>query len=153
MTRKLESKKGETKMKRTDEDVVLVERDSGSSIVWFLLGGVLGAGVALLFAPHSGDRTRRLLGRRINKLRDAADQALSDFKEVMKPSELKNGSSTEEAEGEDDSEATAEQPSRVEAPEPRRGGSGARRELEQRLAEARARRRKALADEDEEPIA
>lgn len=152
MTRKPESKQGETKMKRTDEDVVLVERDSGSSILWFLLGGVLGAGVALLFAPHSGDRTRRLLGRKITKLRDAADQALSDFKEVMKPAELKNESSRED-EGESDSEAPLEPPSRVQAPEPRRGASGARRELEQRLAEARARRHKALADEDEEPIA
>jgi len=133
-------------MARDEEDVVVVERDSGSSVLWFLLGGVLGAGVALLFAPQSGDRTRRLLGRKINKLRDAADQALADIKDVMKPAEPGQDPGLDDLEQEDDSE---------DAPRlaPRRGVSGARQELEQRLAKARARRRKVLADEDEEPIA
>lgn len=145
-------------MKRKPEGVVLVERD-GSSVVWFLIGGALGAGLALLFAPHSGDHTRRVVGRRLTKLRDAADQALSDLKEAITPEEPVHRSlgGEESEEDEDDLEAPgvsgAKQTSGAEPPPRRRGVAGARRELEQRLAEARARRHKALADEDEEPVA
>ena len=145
-------------MKRNEEGVVLVERDGGSSVVWFLIGGALGAGLALLFAPHSGDHTRRLMGRRLNKLRDAADQALVDLKEAISPEERVHRSSAE-TEGDEEDElgapgvSEAKQALDSEEPPRRRGVAGARRELEQRLAEARARRHKAPADEDEEPVA
>jgi gas vesicle protein len=39
---------------------------SGSMLVSFLLGGIVGAGLALLLAPQSGDETRK-------KIRDFAD--------------------------------------------------------------------------------
>jgi gas vesicle protein len=40
-----------------------------------LLGVLIGAGVALLFAPQSGEDTRRLLRRRARRLaRDARDR-------------------------------------------------------------------------------
>lgn len=39
-----------------------------------LLGAVIGAGVALLFAPESGRETRRKLGRRLQQLRDQAGE-------------------------------------------------------------------------------
>jgi gas vesicle protein len=35
-----------------------------------LCGAVLGAGLALLFAPHRGDHTRRQLQRRLERLRE-----------------------------------------------------------------------------------
>ncbi|MGQ0703356.1 MAG: YtxH domain-containing protein [Gemmatimonadales bacterium] len=131
-------------MQRKDENVVLVEREGGSSVLWFLVGGVVGAGLALLFAPYSGDRTRRILGRRLTKLKDAADQALADLKDAVAPVERPRGpiaADREESGGESGPAET------------RSGVSAARRELEQRLAEARARRHKALASEEEEPIA
>jgi len=124
-------------MRRNEDHVVLVERDGSSSVVWFLVGGLLGAGLALLYAPQSGARTRRDLGRRVGKLRQAADQALTDLKDAVGPGDRPAG---QRAEGDADEEGRAPV-------------SAARRELEQRLAEARARRRKALAEEDEEPVA
>ncbi len=41
---------------------------------WFVAGAI-GAGVALLFAPRSGRRTRRLIGRKAHHyIRNAGDQ-------------------------------------------------------------------------------
>ena len=46
-----------------------------TTLVWFLVGAAVGASVALLYAPQSGDRTRRLIGRKLADGRDAlADQ-------------------------------------------------------------------------------
>ena len=49
--------------------------NNGEGLVWFLAGAAVGAGVALLYAPQSGDRTRRLIGRKLADGREAlADQ-------------------------------------------------------------------------------
>jgi gas vesicle protein len=53
--------------------------NSGESLVWFLVGAAVGAGVALLYAPQSGDQTRRLLGRKIADGRDALSEQGSDL--------------------------------------------------------------------------
>ncbi len=136
-------------MKRNEEPVVLVEREGSASVMWFLIGGAVGAGLALLFAPHSGDHTRRMVGRRLKKLRDAADQAISDVKDAMSREEKlpSGGPGADEEEEELEAENGAREPDR------KRSVSTARQELEQRLAEARARRRRALSAEDEEPVA
>jgi len=140
---------------RRENRPIIIER-GGSSVWWFLVGGALGAGLALLFAPQSGDRTRRVVGRKLGKLRDAADEAFEDLREALSPEERVHRSladqraETEElpARGEDDGGAALERPE-----SPRKSAASARRELEQRLSEARARRQRALADEDEEPVA
>ncbi len=143
-------------MKRNEEPVVLVEREGSASVLWFLIGGAVGAGLALLFAPHSGDHTRRVVGRRLKKLRDAADQAISDVKDAISRDEtrLPRGDSEDL---EEEEEAAEEEEPGVENGSPgkdrKRTVSAARQELEQRLAEARARRRRALSAEDEEPVA
>jgi gas vesicle protein len=50
--------------------------NAGSLMSGILLGAVIGAGVALLFAPDSGAVTRRKLSKRIRALREqAGDQA------------------------------------------------------------------------------
>jgi gas vesicle protein len=134
-------------MSRSEEPVVLVEREGSASVLWFLIGGAVGAGLALLFAPHSGDHTRRVLGRRIKKLRDAADQAVSDLKGAISRETSATDDEAESEEG-DDSDRPSE-----ETVERKRGVSTARRELEKRLADARARRHRALSAEDEEPVA
>jgi len=64
------------------------DRDSGSSIILsFLLGGLTGAALALLYAPRSGRETRDYLGE---KLREGADrgrelkeQALTKGKSIL----------------------------------------------------------------------
>lgn len=38
--------------------------------MWFVVGAALGAAVALLYAPQSGDRTRRMLSRKAKESRD-----------------------------------------------------------------------------------
>lgn len=148
--------------RREPSRTIVLERSGSSSLLWFLVGGALGAGLALLFAPDSGDRTRRAVGRRLNKLRDAAGVALEDLREAWLPGEGEpdtpgDADELEEEEEEAALEATPSldgDQSDEEAAEPeRRSPLSARRELEQRLAEARARRRRVLADEDEEPVA
>ena len=49
--------------------------DSGSSLAWFLAGGILGAVGALLLAPHSGQETREALRRRTEEGRQRAYEA------------------------------------------------------------------------------
>jgi gas vesicle protein len=39
-------------------------QDNGDRLIWFLTGAALGAAVALLYAPQSGDKTRRLIGKK-----------------------------------------------------------------------------------------
>jgi YtxH-like protein len=152
--------KGDDNVRR-DSRPIIIER-SGGSVWWFLVGGALGAGLALLFAPQSGDRTRRVVGRKLSKLRDAADVALEDLRDALSPEERVHRSLAEREPDHDDDEVAAPgtphvrgdgEPDHGERETPRRGSASARRELEQRLSEARARRQRALADEDEEPVA
>ncbi len=48
-----------------------MERDSNTNVVWFLAGAALGAAIALLYAPQSGQETRRLIAKKTNEGRDA----------------------------------------------------------------------------------
>jgi len=147
-------------MSRREEPRHIVIERGGSSAWWFLIGGALGAGLALLFAPQSGDRTRRVVGRKLNKLRDAADVALEDLRDALTPEEGVHRSLADNEAEADEGEAPGTPRTRGDggdhgerAESPRRGSGSARHELEQRLAEARARRQRALAEEDEEPVA
>lgn len=56
-------------------------RNNGESLVWFLIGAAAGASVALLYAPQSGDRTRRLIGRKLADGRDALSDQGSELLE------------------------------------------------------------------------
>jgi gas vesicle protein len=58
---------------------VIVERgDSGAGIGPLLLGLALGAGVALLLAPQSGEETRRAVARRARRAQEAAQNFVGD---------------------------------------------------------------------------
>jgi gas vesicle protein len=54
-------------------------QDNGEKIVWFLVGASLGAAVALLYAPQSGDRTRRVIRRKLVDGRDAMAENGADL--------------------------------------------------------------------------
>lgn len=53
---------------------------AGSILLSFLLGGLVGAGVALLFAPRSGEETRR----RIKELTEEVKEKAEDYVEQVK---------------------------------------------------------------------
>lgn len=59
-------------MKHDDVPCIVIERE-GSGVGSFLIGALLGAGVALLLAPRSGDETQAELRERARGLRGAAE--------------------------------------------------------------------------------
>ena len=45
-------------------------QESGDKVVWFLAGAAIGAAIALLYAPASGEETRTKLLEKANEGRD-----------------------------------------------------------------------------------
>ena len=124
-------------------EVVYVERGGDSSAKWLFWGALLGAGVALLYAPSSGEETRRNLQRKLWKFRAMTEEKLDEITQQL-------GGARDSLHGmlEDEDEDTEAD----EMPAYGRGGkSSAREELERRLADARARRRSPA--DLEEPLA
>jgi YtxH-like protein len=131
--------------RKDNREVVYLERSGDSSAKWLFWGAVLGAGLALLYAPRSGEETRRHLQRRLWKLRAMTEEKLDELAQQF-------GSGREAlADLDEDEEDTLDEPDDLPAMRARPGGASAREELERRLSEARARRR-AVGDL-EEPLA
>ena len=61
---------------RDHDDVpyIVIERGGGSQTGTFIMGALLGAGLALLFAPKSGEETQAELKARARQLRDTAEE-------------------------------------------------------------------------------
>jgi len=57
---------------------VIVEK-GGAGVGSFIIGLALGAGVALLLAPQSGEETRRGIARRARRAQDAAQDLVEDM--------------------------------------------------------------------------
>jgi gas vesicle protein len=129
-----------------DREVVYVERGGDTSAKWLFWGSLLGAGIALLYAPSSGEETRRNLQRKLWKLRAMTEEKLDEITQQF-------GGAKESLEGlmEEDEEEE------IEGDLEDRGFQGGspnpspREELERRLADARARRRSPA--DLEEPLA
>lgn len=70
---------------RDREDVphIIIERDGGGGLGSFILGALVGAGLALLFAPQSGEETQEEIKARANKLKDAAQERVRDAQERL----------------------------------------------------------------------
>jgi gas vesicle protein len=125
-------------------EVVYVERGGDPSAKWLFWGALLGGGLALLYAPRSGEETRRVLQRKLWTFRAMTEEKLDEIAQ-----QFGSGKETLAELGDEDDELDEE----AEAPpiRARTSGGSAREELERRLAEARARRR--AAGDYEEPLA
>ena len=60
------------------------ERTAWSFVTGLVLGGVIGAGVALLTTPQSGKRTRRRIRRSARRLRGQSSNRLDDLANDLK---------------------------------------------------------------------
>jgi gas vesicle protein len=49
----------------------MAHEDTGGKVVWFMAGIAIGATVALLYAPYSGEQTRRKIVKKTQQSRDA----------------------------------------------------------------------------------
>ena len=54
-------------------------QESGDKVVWFLAGAAIGAAIALLYAPASGEETRALLLDKANDGRGALGERGKDL--------------------------------------------------------------------------
>ena len=125
-------------------EVVYVERGGDSSAKWLFWGALLGAGVALLYAPGSGEDTRRNLQRKLWKLRAMTEEKLDEITQQFGGAKDTLHGMLEDEEDEAEGDETPEFYGRTPKPSPRE-------ELERRLADARARRRSPT--DLEEPLA
>ena len=113
-----------------DEDegpYVVIER-SEPGIGTFVVGLAIGAGLALLFAPRTGEETRRDLQRRARKMGDQAQDFVSEVTESVSNT---IHAAKDRVEASIDSTRNAVDAGRAAAAQ-------ARVELEQRIAETKA---------------
>src|SRR6478672_9157423 len=66
-----------------DEPYLIVENRDGSSIAPFIIGLAVGAGIALLMAPQSGEETRREIADKVNRAKDAARDAIGELGDAI----------------------------------------------------------------------
>jgi gas vesicle protein len=117
--------------------VVIERREPG--IGAFVLGAAIGAGLALLFAPRTGEETRRELQRQARKMGDQAQDFVSEVTESVSNTFQ---SAKEKVESSIDSTKNAVELKRRQVSNAvdagRAAAQQARVELEQRIAETKA---------------
>ncbi|MEZ5399493.1 MAG: YtxH domain-containing protein [Bryobacteraceae bacterium] len=57
----------------------MADTDNDSRAIWFLAGAAIGATVALLFAPQSGEETRRIIKDQANRGKDRLSESGRDL--------------------------------------------------------------------------
>jgi len=131
--------------RRQRSEVVYVERGADSSAKWLFWGALLGAGLALLYAPGSGEETRRNLQRKLWKLRAMTEEKLDEITQQFGGAkDSLEGLMGDEDEDVDEDVEGGSMYGRSPGATPRGG-------LERRLADARSRRRSPA--DLEEPLA
>ena len=66
-----------------EEPAVVIERRSGGGIGIFLLGAAVGAGLALLFTPQSGEETRASVRRAARRVRRKAREMAESGRDAV----------------------------------------------------------------------
>lgn len=82
-----------------DEDELALEPEShnhtdeasgtGGFAAGLIVGALLGASIALMFAPDRGDRTRRALRRKLHELREEAAEGLEQAGKITRKDVLR----------------------------------------------------------------
>ena len=62
---------------------IVVERENGGGLGSFILGALVGAGLALLLAPQSGEETQEEIKTRALKFRDSAKEQVREAQENL----------------------------------------------------------------------
>jgi gas vesicle protein len=135
-------------MRREKEVPVVIVEKSDGGLGSFFWGALIGAGVALLFAPQSGEETRRLIKSRGRRLWAAAEEKASEIQDLVAGGIEEAKSRVEDAIDE------RRQQARDAVDAGKAAVHSARDELERRLSDARAaRHRPRRAESDDEPEA
>jgi gas vesicle protein len=113
------------------------EQDGSNALPWFLLGLGVGAALALWFAPQSGEDTRATVRKRLQSLRDVAEEQFEDAREAVVDG---LGRAVEAVAGADE-----------DAEEDQGSHPTAREALQRRLRAARARSRRRPATPGADP--
>ncbi len=66
-----------------DQHTVIIEKEGRPEIGAFLLGALVGAGIALLFAPSSGEETQRRIREQARKLRALTEDRVRGLREDL----------------------------------------------------------------------
>ncbi len=137
-------------MSQDTQPVVVVEKSGGSAGA-FVMGALLGAGLALLLAPQSGEETRNALRVKGRNLKRSAHEKVDDLQDHLEDGYEKVKARVEE--GFETARRTVEE-KRVGARDALDAGKSAvhsaRDELERRLAQARSQR--ARVGDEEAPV-
>ncbi len=70
-------------MSSNEQPAVIVERDHRTEIGAFLLGALVGAGIALLFAPGSGEETQARLRTQARRLRALTNERVRGLRDDL----------------------------------------------------------------------
>jgi gas vesicle protein len=65
-------------MRDDGERYIVIDRDHGGGVGSFILGALVGAGVALLLAPKTGEEAQAELRERARKLRETAEERVRE---------------------------------------------------------------------------
>ena len=76
-----------------DTPYIVIQRDSGGGMGAFVLGALVGAGLALLLAPKTGEETQEEIKERARQLRDVAEERV---REAQRQLEERLGEAREE---------------------------------------------------------
>ena len=66
-----------------DQPTVIIEKDGRPEIGAFLLGALVGAGIALLFAPSSGQETQRRIREQAGRLRALTEDRVRNLRDDL----------------------------------------------------------------------
>lgn len=126
------------------EPYVVIEREE-PGVGSFLLGLALGAGVALLLAPRTGEETRRVIGARARRATDRVRDRVADVADAVNEQVLDiRERVTERVDDAREAVRRSQRQMRDAVDAGRSAAHEARTELERKIAENKAARREAV---------